>query len=202
VIALDTDAPVDPGYAATCVALYHSSPSLDPGQELHRLTMHWQVGTLTQCDENYNFETYLNNGVWTAKITQDPRHNAVACSPAAPYAEHTYLENSHNVGCAVSGMFGATPSDFGAYAIQQHELDFYMVMCGAVCVKYNIDPLDSDNVKTHAEWAIIDDYFGERWDFARLNPSPDPLSVDEAILTAQSMRHRMLVCKTAIQRAL
>ena len=204
-VTIDINAPVDDGNVKKVLALYHTMPSIAPPQDLHRLTMHWQVGTLTQCAEDYNFETFLNGNEWDAKITQDPRHNAITLSAASPngsYAAHTLDHNSNNIGCAVSGMFGATPSDFGQYAIQQHELDLYLVMCGGICVKYNIDPLDSDYVKTHAEYAIIDGYFGERWDFARLNGSNDPLSVEEANKTAYDMRHRMFTCKTAIQKAL
>jgi hypothetical protein len=99
-------------------------------------------------------------------------------------------------------MWDATPSNFGAYALQDHEMEVFYAMCAAAANRYNIDPLDSDYTRTHAEWAIIDGYFPERWDFTRLKASNAPLTVEEATATAQGVRHKINDYKIEIKKCL
>jgi hypothetical protein len=50
-------------------------------------------------------------------------------------------------------------------------------------------------VRTHAEAAVEDGYFGdgadERWDIARLAPAPEPLHPREATATGDALRARI-----------
>jgi hypothetical protein len=202
---LNADAPIDAALLARAIAFGKTLPKLDPGQYLNHLTFHWQVGTYEQTSEDYNLECFLAGDEWAFQITQDPRHNAVQCGPDAPYAAHTWERNSHNLGCAVAAMWNATPSDFGPDPVQEHELEAFLAMCAAACVAYNLDPTDSDQCKTHAEWAALDLYFpgdgdpDARWDFARLQPSGATVTVEEATATAQAMRARCAAWKRAME---
>jgi hypothetical protein len=101
-------------------------------------------------------------------------------------------------------MWEATPSDFGPDPVQSHEIEAFLAMCAAACVAYNLDPLDSNQCRTHCEWAVVDGYFiGEgtdvRWDFLRVAPSDEPATVEEATATAQAMRARCNAYKLAIE---
>jgi hypothetical protein len=83
-------------------------------------------------------------------------------------------------------------------------MEAFLAMCAAACVAYNLDPLDSNQCRTHCEWAVVDGYFiGEgtdvRWDFLRVAPSDEPATVEEATATAQAMRARCNAYKLAIE---
>jgi hypothetical protein len=82
------------------------------------------------------------------------------------------------------GMQDARPNDFGAYPITEASTRALGVAIARLATFYAI-PIDAEHVMTHAEAAIIDGYFGldeieERWDLARLRPSPSPLCEQDA----------------------
>jgi hypothetical protein len=204
--------PVDPALVTQAVEFYHSLPDLAKGPDFYfdHEVMHWQVGTYEATSEEYNAETYLDDASskWLFRITHDPRDNARTIQPGDNYAEHTYLRNSHGFGCAVAAMWDASPTDFGPDALQGHETEAFLAMCAAVAAKYNLDALDSNQLYTHAEAAIQDDYFpgdgdpDSRWDFARLNPGVGNPTVDEANQTAHDMRQRVHLYKVAVMEAI
>jgi hypothetical protein len=210
---LDLTTPVNPVLVTKAVEFVKELPKLDKNADQYftALIMHWQVGTYENTSEEYNLETYLDDASneWRFRITQDPRHNAIdlTLGQAAPYAAHTFSRNSHGLGCAVAAMWEATPSNFGPNPVQAHEAEAFFAMCGAAAATYNLDPLDSSQVYTHAEAAIIDNYFpgdgdpDARWDWARTEASDAPLTVEEAFQTAQKMRARINQYKIAILKA-
>lgn len=111
----------------------------------------------------------------------------------APYAAHTYRRNSFAAGVSVMGMQGASPSDFGRYPLREEMLDALCVVAARVAAAYGIA---LDAIRTHAEAALEDGYFGaggddERWDIGRLQPSPATLRPEEARETGQALRERI-----------
>lgn len=113
---------------------------------------------------------------------------------APDYAAHTWRRNSYAAGVAAAGMRDARPDDFGAFPLRD---DLLTAMCSVVarlCAFYDI-PLDPSGISTHAEAALADGYFGagegQRWDIARLQPSPAQLETREAALTGDVLRARI-----------
>ena len=119
---------------------------------------------------------------------RDLRHD-----PAPPYAAHTLGRNSWSIGLAVCGMAHATPGDFGRYPLGEVQIDALCAVARTLADAYAI-PLTA--IRTHAEAALEDGYFGAddddlRWDIARLAPRADPLADEEARLTGELLRARI-----------
>jgi hypothetical protein len=110
------------------------------------------------------------------------------------YAAHTAGRNSYAIGVAICGMARATPSDFGAYPLRDDQIDLACATVAELCRAYRIG-IDAGRVRTHAEAALEDGYFGdgpdERWDIARLAPAPEPLHPREAVATGDLLRARI-----------
>jgi len=127
--------------------------------------------------------------------THDLRENMrdVRLDPALPYAAHTARRNSWSIGLSIAAMQGATPADFGAYPVTTPQLD---ALCRVAATLASFYGIDVANVRTHAEAALDDGYFGaggasSRWDIARLRPAPEPLRPDEATATGDWFRSRI-----------
>ena len=108
-----------------------------------------------------------------------------------PYAAHTYRRNSYAAGLSIMGMKDARPGDFGEYPLREDGIDALCEVAARLARAYGIE-IDAQHVLTHAEAAIEDGYFGEnddeRWDIARLAPSPEPLTEDDARRTGTLLR--------------
>ena len=198
----DLIGPLDPHALQQGRALYNALPMLARAESITRLFSHWSVEEYGCVDGSYNVVIALTSGAWVAEIATSPRLNAVQVSADHPYAAHTYQRNSHAVGIAVNGMTGATSDDFGAEPVQLHEIEVLCAANAAVAKKYSIDLAGmvggEHTLMTHAEAAILDGYFGERWDLARLRPSSAPLSVSEAVATGDLIRARSRQYKGAL----
>ena len=101
----------------------------------------------------------------------------VRLDPSLPYAPHTRGRNAWSIGISIAAMQGATPSDFGRFPITEPQLD---AMCRVAATLARFYGIDVAAIRTHAEAALDDGYFGAegddvRWDIARLRPSAEPL---------------------------
>jgi N-acetyl-anhydromuramyl-L-alanine amidase AmpD len=90
-------------------------------------------------------------------------------------------------------MADALPSDFGPYPLVAAQIDALCVVARTLADAYGI-PLDA--IRTHAEAALEDGYFGDdgdetRWDIARFAARAEPLEEREATLTGDALRTRI-----------
>jgi hypothetical protein len=127
--------------------------------------------------------------------THDLRENMrdVRLDPGLPYAPHTQGRNSWSIGVAVAAMEEATPSDFGAYPVTEPQLD---ALCRVAATLAGFYGIEVAAIRTHAEAALDDGYFGagddaSRWDIARLRPSAAPLEGAEAVAAGDEFRRRI-----------
>jgi hypothetical protein len=200
--------PLDPNALAQGKALLAALPKLGDGESILKLYMHWSVGPYGVTFPDYNVCVCLPDGAtaFEAKITNDPYNNATYPLAAAG-ASHTWRRNSTALGLAACAMEGATTSNFGVYPVTDHQIE---VLCAAVAacgLKYTVDVGDPARVMTHAECAMIDNYYcgqpgadGDcRWDLARLAASAIQLSRAEARATGDLLRGRCHLYKLALQ---
>ena len=113
--------------------------------------------------------------------------------PAVPYAAHIAGRNSWTLGLAVCAMGGATPSNFGRWPLTLEQIDALASVAARLAGVYSI-PVDA--IRTHAEAAVVDGYFGAdradlRWDIARLEASDIPLEPREATAVGDILRERI-----------
>ena len=167
----------------------------DEQADLRYVFLHWTAGDYEETFPAYHFCVTLRNGAPAVVATHEPAANARDLRATEdPYAAHVAGRNSHALGVAICGMRDATPHDFGAYPLRDDLVDVACAHVAKLCAAYRI-ALDADHVRTHAEAALDDGYFGagpdERWDVARLTPSAAPLAAEEARLVGDVLRARI-----------
>ena len=165
-----------------------------PAGELRSISLHWTARDYDAVFPAYHFCLRGAADV-TVVQTHDLRANMrdVRLAPDAPYAAHTSGRNSWSIGIAVCGMAGARPDDFGRFPLHDAQIDGLCRVAWALADFYGIAPAA---IRTHAEAALEDGYFGaggdeQRWDIARLAPRPEPLAPIEATLTGDLLRARI-----------
>ena len=169
-----------------------------PVGELRAISLHWTA---------YDYETvfpayhYCLQGVSDVIVaaTHDLRANMrdLRVDPAGPYAAHTARRNSYAIGLAVCGMAGARPGDFGAYPLAEAQIDALCAVARRLADAYAIP---AAAIRTHAEFAVEDGYFGaggddERWDIALLAPRSEPLTPADALRTGDALRARIAAAR-------
>lgn len=194
-----------------------------PSGGISRIYLHWAVESFGCTDGAYNFEVDLEGGQWVMVLTHDPRDN-VAGLDNNPEASHTWHRNTGAIGIAISGMDGATTTDFGPDGVQLHELEYLCALAALCAVTYgvdsngtvpapgfnhadnngaNVNTAGEHNILTHGECAIIDSYPSERWDLGALHALPSGVSLTPAMRSqsGDALRERIhnyaLVLKAA-----
>jgi hypothetical protein len=160
---------------------------------LRSISLHWTAGDYETVFPAYHF---CLAGAYDPVVhhTHDLRDNMrdVRAAPDQPYAAHTRGRNSWSIGLAVAAMRDARPDDFGAAPITAVQAEGLCVLAARLACAYHIAP---DAIRTHAEAALEDGYFGEgeeqRWDIARLQASAAPLVPDDATRTGAWFRARV-----------
>jgi hypothetical protein len=168
-----------------------------PPGELRYVYLHWTAGAYGEVFDAYHFCAGLDEREQACVFaTRDLRANMRDVRSATPgsYATHTAGHNSYAIGLAACGMLGATPHDFGRYPLRDDLLALVCATAARLCTFYAI-AVDAEHVRTHAEAALEDGYFGagpdERWDIARLRPSAQPLAAAEAREVGDLLRERV-----------
>jgi hypothetical protein len=165
-----------------------------PAGELRSISLHWTAHDYEAVFPAYHF---CLRGVSDIEVVQthDLRANMrdLRRDPAGPYAAHTLGRNSWSIGLAVCGMGSARPSDFGRFPLTLAQIDALCIVARTLADAYAI-PLAA--IRTHAEAALEDGYFGAddddlRWDIARLEQRAEPLAESEARLTGDALRARI-----------
>jgi hypothetical protein len=165
-----------------------------PEGELRSISLHWTAHDYEAVFPTYHFCLRGVSDIVVAQ-THDLRANMrdLRRDPSGPYAAHTLGRNSWSIGIAVCGMANATPADFGRYPLVDTQIDALCIVARTLSDAYGI-PLSA--IRTHAEAALEDEYFGAddddlRWDIARLEPRAEPLHEREAQVTGDLLRARI-----------
>jgi hypothetical protein len=157
------------------------------------IALHWTAGDYDRIFSAYHVCLRGAHDVEVV-VTHDLRANMrdLRREPDEPYAAHVAGRNSFLAGIAICAMEGATPHDFGRWPLTPMQLDALVVVARELATAY---ALPVDTIRTHAEFACDDGYFGcgddERWDIARLEPSDAPLAREEARAVGDVLRARI-----------
>jgi len=154
------------------------------------MSLHWTAGIYTP--NHIELADYHGGVTWRNQKAQFEKWN--------DYSEnlpHTWQRNSDLIGLTVCGMAEATSRDWGKYPIQPEQIK---ELCLAAAEIAFLKKIQTQNIKTHAEWAIVDGYFGERWDLARVNPGKIDIKI--AIETGDELRRRIKMFKERMIKSL
>lgn len=167
-----------------------------PGR-IESIYVHWSAHDYSLVYPAYHFCVAKNaQDAIVVVNTHDVRENMrdVYAGEERPYAQHTRKRNSFALGISVMAMEDAKPHDFGPYPLTPELIDALCLVGGRLAAFYRV-PIDAAHIMTHAEAALLDGYFGtaenQRWDIARLMPSPEPLLEREAIDVGEALRIKM-----------
>ena len=162
--------------------------------EVRSIALHWTAGDYETVFPSYHFCLRGADDVYVV-ATHDLVANLrdLRGGSDEPYAAHVAGRNSWSVGIAVCAMGGATPRDFGRWPITAKQVDALARVAGGLASTYAV-PLGA--IRTHAEFALEDGYFGaggddRRWDIARLEPRPASLEPREALEIGEVLRRRI-----------
>lgn len=168
-----------------------------PAADLRTIYLHWTAGDRATTYAAYHVCVARDaDGVDRAVLTRDPRANARDVRPTGVvgYGAHVAGRNSFALGIALCAMADATPEDFGPYPVDDAGIDALCRTAARAAIAYGI-AIDAEHVRTHAEAAVQDGYFGagadHRWDIARLEPSPMPLVEADAAQMGDVLRARI-----------
>jgi hypothetical protein len=182
-----------PPVLAPAAPLRDWQPDLPEG-DVRSLSLHWTGDDYERVFPSYHFCITGFHDTWVHH-THDLRANMrdVRLEADAPYAAHTQGRNAWSLGLAVAAMRDATPSGFGPYPITEAQLDALCSVAARLAAFYAI-PIAA--IRTHAESALDDGYFGAggdetRWDIARFAPSPRPLEPADAVGAGDDLRRRI-----------
>ena len=163
--------------------------------DLRTVYLHWTAGDYEQTYAAYHYCIVLRDGVPAVVATHPVEANARDLRTVYDdYAAHVAGRNSFAIGVAICGMRDATPHDFGPFPLRDDMLELACAHVAKMCETYGI-AIDAAHVRTHAEAAVDDGYFGtgedRRWDIARLVADARPLVAADARVTGDALRARI-----------
>jgi hypothetical protein len=165
-----------------------------PSGEVRAIYLHWTAHGYDEVFPAYHFCIARPDDV-VVHHTHDLRENMrdVRLDPELPYAAHTGGRNSRALGISIAAMRDSTPHDFGPNPLTIPQLDGMCRVAARLAAFYGVEVAA---IRTHAEAALADGYFGagpghQRWDIARLRPSPAPLEPAEATRAGDWFRERI-----------
>jgi hypothetical protein len=132
------------------------------------ISLHWTAGYYTP---NELEMAHYHGGV----IYEDGRATAEKWNDYNRVLPHTYGRNGELIGLTVCAMANATTGNFGPAPVRPEQIDELCLMAAEVAY---LKGIDTSQIRTHAEWAIIDGYGPQsgdretRWDLSILNPGP------------------------------
>ena len=169
-------------------------PDTLPDGDFRSISLHWTAGDYETVYPAYHFVVTGPREI-VVHHTHDLLENMrdVRLDPDLRYAAHTRGRNSFSIGLSIAAMRDATPGDFGAFPLTDELVGGVCTLAARLAKRYDI-PLDA--IRTHAEAAFDDGYFGAvdddvRWDIARLEASPRALVPGDAARIGDLLRARI-----------
>jgi hypothetical protein len=131
------------------------------------IVLHWSVSGYTNTFTDYHI-CIIGDGtpVITTPIFINGQWNNAA---------HLWHRNTGHIGVSVMAMVGAKeptnwnppdiytfPPEYGFCPPTKAQIDTLCQVSAQLADYFNLGP---DNITTHYDWAVVDDYTDERWDF-------------------------------------
>lgn len=130
-------------------AIKSELPRLLPAGHVTCSTLHWTAGSYTTGYRAYQILIGLDHILVSETLLNWSIH------------QHTYLQNSKNIGVAFMAMAGATERNAGQYPVTKNMIEDAALIVAHLQRRYGLGP---GQLTDHAYWAKRDGYAGLRWD--------------------------------------
>lgn len=120
-----------------------------PEANAERIILHWTGGRdVASSDDRQHYHIIINqDGRIVFGLNRIDSNDNTA---DGHYAAHTRMCNSHCIGVALSGMYGATDKSFGEWPIKHAQYEIGCRVIAELCVRYRID-ITRETVLNHGE---------------------------------------------------
>ena len=125
------------------------------------IILHWTAG------RRDNINRIEKKDYHGAIVMKDGKAIYVKLNDYTENLGHCWQRNTNTIGIAVCGMLGAESKNWRDHGILPAQIK---EMVRAVAEIAFLKKIDTSKIITHAEAAIEDNYWGDKWDLARLNP--------------------------------
>jgi hypothetical protein len=112
------------------------------------VVLHWSASRYDQIWSDYHYCVTFNQKTLKASIVK-------TCKSDEDVLPHTWHRNTGRIGVSLSCCYGATPNNLGSFPPTPQQIELACSFVGKLINKYKIP---KEEIKTHAEWAIIDGY--------------------------------------------
>lgn len=112
------------------------------------IVFHWTAGRYNQTFNDYHYNITYDPAKGKAKVVK-------TCTYDTDKKSHTWSRNSDRIGITLCCAYNATPSNLGNYPPTDAQIETTCALAGKLAHTYGIR---ENEIKTHAEWAFIDDY--------------------------------------------
>lgn len=134
------------------------------GNQKTGISMHWTAGTYFP--NGLELAHYHGGVSWDGHVARYGKWNDYTAN-----LPHTWGRNSELIGLTACAMAGANTANFGRYPAREEQIEELCLACAEVAYLKKIQVTD---IRTHAEWALLDGYGPQsgdpetRWDLAIL----------------------------------
>lgn len=165
-------------------------PDLPPNGLYRGLVYHWSAGRYRKFFDHYNLcvlgphEDFVTRTATTVSIADGENDDGeiVLTHPILnnlrkirhgidEYAPHTRSRNSGRIGISAMCMYEATPDRYGDFPPTGRQIEAMCAVGGLVVAKYGQGISIEQQVFTHFQYAKIDGYYPDRWDWMREGPT-------------------------------
>lgn len=149
-----------------------------PDLECRGVVLHWSAGRYTTWFPHYSVCVLGPPRDGEIILSHPFKNNLRKIQPGMEYAAHTRGRNSYRLAISAMSMYGATTNDYGFFSPTRKQIETMCALAGLMVVKYavmrNLRALTpaviEEFVKTHYEYAVLDRYFPNRWDWMAETP--------------------------------
>jgi len=125
------------------------------------IILHWTAG------RRDNINRIEKKDYHGAIVMKDGKAVYVKLNDYTANLGHCWQRNTHTIGIAVCGMLEAESKNWRDHGILPSQIKEMIRVAAEIAY---IKKIDTANIMTHAEAAVEDNYFSEKWDLARLDP--------------------------------
>jgi len=115
---------------------------------INGIVFHWTAGRYDQVFDDYHYNITYNPKTKKAEVVK-------TCEDDSETKAHTWHRNPGRIGISLCSAFEATTENMGEFPPVDVQIETACALAGKLAHIYSIK---KEEIKTHAEWALVDGY--------------------------------------------